>query len=682
MSRKLSAAETKLLRFLQQQPEKEFHLNEFIRETGLLPRSVSLAVNQLQKRDLIDEKRIGNLRLIRLNKLNTVKYSVEVTNFKETSPIVWQKILNRKTWIGFQVELNEGCKEYFGKMLQQPNNKKLYQYNWYNSITESVYVVMDEFLLHGRIIGENLSSPKYAESIIKDCYNSAQKLLDYSKGINSNYATKIDNEQLVNILHEFQVRYKRLMPHLVLGTSIEYGLLELLKKALDDEQLVKELISPIYTTWDEYSDSLNIIKSIKNKKPFEEIIAFISEHTNKYAYLSMQSPADTPLTLNNFVDSIISLYQKLGNKSLNKIAVDVQKEKTTKLEAKLNQLKLTSHIKQIVWLLQKYMFLRTYRINIIYQSHLFIRPLLICIADRFRIEKDNIFLLSIDEITRLLKNPILLRKYLNMINQRKKGWAVLMWKGKVSIISGSDNVLVAIEKYNIKRKSLDELKGKKIIVGSPAFHGKVTGIARVIKSLSDMNTFKEGEILVTTMTTPDFTPVMAKAKAFVTDEGGITCHAAIVAREMKIPCIVGTRVATQIIKTGQFIEVNAVSGRVIILEDSDNIEITENTMQGLSAYPGVIKAKIKILHNPNVEQPIGSGYILVLKSAEPAFLPFVYKAKALILEEDSFTSHGNFYANALNIPTILGVKGATILLNDNMEVILDATRGQIKIVNN
>lgn len=74
--------------------------------------------------------------------------------------------------------------------------------------------------------------------------------------------------------------------------------------------------------------------------------------------------------------------------------------------------------------------------------------------------------------------------------------------------------------------------------------------------------FKDGDVLVTEMTRPDFLPIMRRASAIVTDEGGLTCHAAIVARELHIPCIVGTRNATHVFKDGDMLEVNTGKGIV------------------------------------------------------------------------------------------------------------------------
>ena len=97
--------------------------------------------------------------------------------------------------------------------------------------------------------------------------------------------------------------------------------------------------------------------------------------------------------------------------------------------------------------------------------------------------------------------------------------------------------------------------------------GRVKGVARVCHSSREaIAKVNEGDILIASMTLPDFLPAMEKASAIVTDEGGITCHAAIVSRELKKPCIVGTQIATRALKDGDLVEVNANHGVVRIME--------------------------------------------------------------------------------------------------------------------
>ncbi len=84
--------------------------------------------------------------------------------------------------------------------------------------------------------------------------------------------------------------------------------------------------------------------------------------------------------------------------------------------------------------------------------------------------------------------------------------------------------------------------------------------------MRQINNVKAGDIIVAPMTLPDILPAMKKAAAFVTDEGGILCHAAIMSREMKKPCIIGTKIATKVLKDGDLVEVDAKKGVVRIIK--------------------------------------------------------------------------------------------------------------------
>lgn len=104
------------------------------------------------------------------------------------------------------------------------------------------------------------------------------------------------------------------------------------------------------------------------------------------------------------------------------------------------------------------------------------------------------------------------------------------------------------------------------IRGMIACPGKVRGEVVVINKKEEFGKMKEGMILVANMTRPEFVPLMKKAAAIVTDEGGITSHAAVVSRELKVPCIIGTLVATKNLKDGDKVFVNADHGVVVVLE--------------------------------------------------------------------------------------------------------------------
>ena len=154
-------------------------------------------------------------------------------------------------------------------------------------------------------------------------------------------------------------------------------------------------------------------------------------------------------------------------------------------------------------------------------------------------------------------------------------WGIDERDGKVWILQARPETVFSQKKEKEDAVAEATTTERKIVVkGLPASPGKAAGRAHVIENPEDIDDFKEGEILVTTMTAPDWVPAMKKAKAIVTDAGGMTCHASIVSRELGIPCIVGTKSrseeATKTITDGQMITVDATNGIVYdgILEDA------------------------------------------------------------------------------------------------------------------
>lgn len=99
-----------------------------------------------------------------------------------------------------------------------------------------------------------------------------------------------------------------------------------------------------------------------------------------------------------------------------------------------------------------------------------------------------------------------------------------------------------------------------VIKGRVACLGKAIGRVKIIFSKDEIHKIKKGDILITKMTRPDYVLAMRQASAIITDEGGVTCHAAIVSRELGVPCIVGTGKATRVFKDGDLVRVDAVKG--------------------------------------------------------------------------------------------------------------------------
>jgi len=144
-------------------------------------------------------------------------------------------------------------------------------------------------------------------------------------------------------------------------------------------------------------------------------------------------------------------------------------------------------------------------------------------------------------------------------------WAKDGERGELYIVQARpETVHSREEKRRIKiYKVIEDEKSRKeklILEGIAVGRAVATGRVRVLNSLDEAKEFKEGEVLVTRITDPDWEPVMKKASAVVTDMGGRTCHAAIVARELGIPAVVGTRVGTKLLKSGEEVTVSCAEG--------------------------------------------------------------------------------------------------------------------------
>lgn len=117
-----------------------------------------------------------------------------------------------------------------------------------------------------------------------------------------------------------------------------------------------------------------------------------------------------------------------------------------------------------------------------------------------------------------------------------------------------------LKKRDLQLESFDTAVTE--VKGNVGYKGMAQGPARIIRKFSDLVRVKDGDILIANLTEPSYMVAMQKVAAFVTDEGGIMSHAAIVAREMKKPCIIGTKFATQVFKDGDMVEVDAENGIV------------------------------------------------------------------------------------------------------------------------
>ncbi len=173
------------------------------------------------------------------------------------------------------------------------------------------------------------------------------------------------------------------------------------------------------------------------------------------------------------------------------------------------------------------------------------------------------FVLTDDEILKLAEWAIIIEEHYGRpmdIEWAKDGDGKEVGTGELFIVQARPETVHAIKEQRFYE--IYKLKGDgKVLCTGKAVGSKIgQGKARVIMDVSGISEFQAGEVLVTTMTDPDWEPIMKKASAIVTDKGGRTCHAAIVSRELGIPCIVGTEIATKVLKTGMEVTIDCTQG--------------------------------------------------------------------------------------------------------------------------
>ncbi|MFZ2188637.1 MAG: PEP-utilizing enzyme [Candidatus Moraniibacteriota bacterium] len=294
-------------------------------------------------------------------------------------------------------------------------------------------------------------------------------------------------------------------------------------------------------------------KELKNK---------INSYVRHYFWVKTDFYRATEITKDSLIKDIIQELKKKSKKEIEKELLDIDKnferigirKKKILRDSRLKREdmdELYFSRKTIYWMDQRKMGMMK---NIYY-----VFSLLGDIAACYDIDYANIILYSTEDLDRLLLSgrkldkKILAKRHAGTFMSCERGEITKFFYGNV----GEEMFKIAT---NVEKK---ELKG---IVASKGSGGIVRGKVKIVLNPKEIS-FHTGEILVTSMTRVEFVPLMRKARAIITNEGGLACHAAIISRELGIPAIIGTKNATNILKNGDEIEMDMKTGeiRVVIL---------------------------------------------------------------------------------------------------------------------
>jgi len=426
------------------------------------------------------------------------------------------------------------------------------------------YFNNDELLRVGKVIIDKISESNLFLNQIKSQFEKeVQLLLKIAKKcqkVNSSTSNKILNELFQSYYTQYLKTYTVSSIPFLSEFALENELNKIIAQKIFSKKEQQEYILmftfPIGSSWIHKSE-LELLKIYDKKKRGKNIDNDLNKFHQKWSWLAYDFEGKV-LDKKHF-SQILGGYSKNKEKvrKIRQQETEIERNKILKKKS-LMKLELSNKECRIINSVGEISYLKEYRKGLCSQSHLLVEPLLKEIGNRGQLSLNELRFLFPDEIEKfLLQN----QKYHNIIKERKKH-SVYIQKGKdYQILTGKE----AIEFVN---NHTEEKKVKMVskIKGSVASKGIVKGEVKIVVTIKDAKKIKEGDIIVSTMTNPDLMSAVSKASAIITDYGGITCHAAIVSRELGIPCIIGTGIATQILKDDDFVEVNADKGIVTIIK--------------------------------------------------------------------------------------------------------------------
>ncbi len=220
-------------------------------------------------------------------------------------------------------------------------------------------------------------------------------------------------------------------------------------------------------------------------------------------------------------------------------------------------------------------------------------------------DMQNQFCISDEEVLSLAKTAVTIEKHYSAKAGRPMPmdieWAKDGNSGELFVVQARPETVESMKSHNALENHVLEKRGEVLIEGKSVGSKVASGPARVILNTEQMSELKPGEILVTDITDPDWEPVMKIAGAIVTNRGGRTCHAAIIARELGIAAIVSTNHATDVIKTGDIVTVSCAEG------DTGTV------------YKGALPHHVETIDIDSIPTPKHTGIMLNLANPEVAF---------------------------------------------------------------
>ncbi|MEK6981366.1 MAG: PEP-utilizing enzyme [Candidatus Micrarchaeota archaeon] len=432
----------------------------------------------------------------------------------------------------------------------------------YNGDIVSWYNPWVELLDYGDFLIKRFSKPDEQKALVEQIERYAKEIVNMFREFEEIDLSDLSAKEILpiyNILHKNYVNW-----------FIPGGLVEPIGH--QGEKLVRKLLENLDET--EKNDSFTILTSATKesfsrrelkelleiaivKKEGKDVSKLLQLHAKKYFWTHNNYFVTEVLDKKFFEKEFELVIAKYSDPKQEIIRMDEELKKVQKdKEELLGKLKIDQDGRNLIELLNLFSWYQDYRKEITMQMLHYLDWVLEEIGARNEISLKEMKYTMATEIPALLEGNF----DKDVLKERMKRFLFYYDYKENKIESGTGEWSVKKEKEIFQSlKHEDEILE---LSGMVASRGFVRGIARVAMSASYATNILPGEILISSMTTPDFVTSMKRAAAIVTNEGGILCHAAVIAREFGLPCIVGTKLATKVFKTGDLIEVDGELGVV------------------------------------------------------------------------------------------------------------------------
>lgn len=427
----------------------------------------------------------------------------------------------------------------------------------------------DDFAKH--LLNLLIKDPGFGKKINDNIRRYSDQLKKISQKLNPKYLSRLTNEQLASFYQELDALHTILYSWGWLPNAVDmfhanftnYLRKELAKKV--GESSVNMTLVPLTTSSEksvvqkEHESFLNLVRLQQGKASATKFSDALKKHHSKYFYFKHLWVGKDGYSLDYYRKEVAKAVKQENAAEMLHKEHKVMQEAVKQRANIIKTLKLGKHLIKLFDVYAEFAVTKLYRRDAqlfwAYQMDFMFAEL----SKRLKIPFLQARFLLPQEVDQGLKNG-LNKKLQQELRQRVKYCALYEEKGYEKLLLGKEAQKL---EATIPEQSTEDITE---LTGQTACLGHVTGIVKIVNTPSEMGKMKPGDVLVSIATNPDIVPAMKMAAAIVTEQGGITSHAAIVSRELGTPCVIGTKIATKVFKDGDKVEVDANQGVVKLLE--------------------------------------------------------------------------------------------------------------------